>query len=290
MAHWTAFLFLINFLSNLNALDHQPFAHPSCFQKEDLVIEEVLIEHGLRNDLKGLQKLFPRCKYALSPSQDSIIFSCPNQEQAVAFKNIIKQHDRPSATINFTLYCFLIQEQFMDDFLSTLMQGGQISQKGWSDLAISLVAEMQRKGRLTVIAAPKISIQAGNESVLKATEEFYLKSNHAWGKDQRRQLGIELKIHCQARADGTFGFNINMTHYTSPLGQGVNHQLNKNHLQTQIEGKKGDYAFLGSVGQWTTEQEFGQFSLLRWLPDELNPYSSRELSMSSQMVMLAKIE
>jgi type II secretory pathway component GspD/PulD (secretin) len=267
-----------------------PFSLHEQTQEQKQYIEQIDLKYRGADELLRYQKNFPKSRIIPSLNGNKVTLFSFKQEEINLIKNFIREIDVPAESICITLYCLLIQEQYLDDFLSSVLTNNKIIQLSWSDLMKSLLVEMQRNGQLIVVAAPKIAMIAGQEAMLKATEEFNLKTNDLWGKDERRQLGVEVKLRCMLKPNEIFSFDINLSHYTSPLGQASQQLLNKDQLQTHIQGKKGDMIFLGSVGRWTSASEEGRFSLLSFLPMLLNPSLKHSLQTTSQMILLAALE
>jgi len=263
---------------------HDPKEHKKHF------IEQINLTNKGANEFLHYQKMFPKIKILPSLNGDCLTLIASNEEDLLIMKDFIMRMDIPTEIINLTLYCLLIKEQYLDDFFSTLLTPYQLSHLSWSDVLVAFLGEMQREGSLVIVAAPKLSMQVGKNSFLKASEEFYLKTNNLLGKEDKKQFGIELNISCTLKPQKTFSFDINMLHYSIPLGSGPHQQMNKDQLETSIDGKRGDILFLGSIGRWSQIEEGGHYRLLNFLPKAMNPYPNQELKISSQMIVLAHIE
>jgi hypothetical protein len=256
----------------------------------DQYIEIVHLKNIAADSVLQHQRSFPKCRMIASMNGDRLTLVATKKEEIDVVKIFIDHIDLPTITAHLTLYCLLIQEQYLDDFLSSLMNNGLVLQTSWKEVMKSLLFEMQRHGKLVIVAAPRIAIQAGHDAYLKATEEFFIKSNISKNKEERRQLGIELKLNCISKPNDYFLFNIHLHHYTSPLSQTGQQYLNRDELQTIITGKRGDVVFLGSVGRWSSVEEEGNFFLLNLLPQSLNPSLHHNSKTSSQMILMAHIE
>lgn len=261
-------------------------------QREEtaIFVEQFYMQNRSSNEMMNFQRTLPchQCKMVPSLNGESLMLITRNERDLEILKNFIQKNDSPVQQATITIYWILIQEHLLDDFLSFFLNPSALLKNSWKDLWKVFLGDLKGIGGAKVLASPTVVVTAGQELYLSSKEE--LSSHSSMLSQQARQLGFSMSLKCAVKGNDVFSLDIEMDHFVIPGDKSSLQHASKDKFKTYIEGQKGEYVFLGSLGRWSESSDQATFSLLGFLPQEWGLPFQKKISTTSQLVVVALIE
>lgn len=255
----------------------------------DLYFEEYKLEHTSALDYGGvLQKNLPckKCKIMTAGQTPVLTLVAPSVKELELLKKWVQLIDQPKESITVTLYCVIVQEHKVDNFLSTLLYQTHSSILAWKEGLTNLLLDMEREHGVTLLASPRLTIEVGSKATLKMSDDFKIGGqNH--GESQQIDLALALECHRQ----GQDGYRLDVDLVQKVLMrsyQNASSPHQHNQLKTRSTLRRGDLVFLGSAGQWSWISDQGSYSFFKILPAALVPFFHHDKGSKSQLIILAE--
>lgn len=246
-----------------------------------------LLQHTAASEYAQNAKL-PCAKCRICPIEQSasLLLIAPTQNELALLESWVQLMDVPKPTYTITLYCLVIQEHEIENFLSHLLYESSHLVQNWKEGIASLLLEMERSHGVTVVASPRLVTQTGKKSFLNLSDDFRL-SGYQSHNSQQIDMSLCLQIYKEGQ-DG-LGLELDLSQKMS-LRSLDNHSMpsQSNTLKTKVPIAPNQIVFLGSAGQWSWVHDQGSFSFLKILPQALIPFFHYDQGSKSQLIILAE--
>lgn len=246
-----------------------------------------VLQHTAAHEYTQASKLpCTKCRICPIEQSASLLLIASNQNDLSLLESWVQLMDVPKPTYTITLYCLVVQEHEIENFLSHLLYESAHVLKNWKEGIAALLLEMERTHGVTLIASPRLVTQTGKKSFLHLCDDFRLSGNQAQNSQQ-----IDLTLVLQIYKEGQSGLALELElSQKMSLRSLDNHAMpsQSNVLKTKIPIERNQLVFLGSAGQWSWVHDQGSLSFLKILPQALIPFFHYDQGSKSQLIILAE--
>ncbi len=255
----------------------------------ELYYEEYALEYTSPQDYgANIQKNLPckKCRISVAGQTPVLTLVASSLKELELLKKWVYLLDRAKESITVTLYCVIVQEHEVDNFLSTLLYPSVGSVLAWKEGLINLLLEMEREHGVTLLASPKLSIEVGAKGSLKMTDDFKIGGG---SQSETQQIDLALQLECHRQGQSGYRLEVDLSQKVSLKSHQIaSSPYQNNHLKTRITLHRNELVFLGSAGQWSWITDSGSLSLLKFLPEVLVPFFHQDRGAKSQLIILAE--
>jgi hypothetical protein len=257
--------------------------------RDSFIYEEFFLEHSSPTDYsQSLLRNMPckGCKVMPAGQNPVLTLVASNEKEMMLLRNWVKLIDSPRESVTLTLYCVIVQEHQVDNFLSTLLYQSGSLVSNWKEGLTGLLLEMEREQGVTLLASPRVVIEVGSKTSLKMQDEFKLGgSSHG----DTQQIDLLLVVDCQKQGKEKYRLDVDLVQKIFLKNTQVSSSpCQHNQLKTRITLNRDQLIFLGSAGQWSWISDMGSFSLMKILPQALVPFFHYDRGSKSQLIILAE--
>lgn len=269
-----------------------PLVRPSLRSKDhsDFISEQYLLKNTSPQDYGlAFQKNLPckKCRIVTAGQAPVLTLIASNSQELDLLRQWVKLVDQASEAVTITLYCVVVQEHQVENFLSSLLYPSVGSILAWKEGLTNLLLDMEREHGVTLLASPRLTIQTGSKASLKMMDDFRIGGISNQSRNQ--QLDLALTIECHKQGENSYRLDVDFAQKISlKTQQHISAPNQTNQLKTRVSLKKKELIFLGSAGQWSWVSDAAALSFLKILPEALIPYFHQDQGSKSQLIILAE--